>query len=123
MVKFICILFIIIIYYLFIFKDSQEAKHQFLINKQESTALKHFNDSKAVTGSSNYIDNIYKNIKEYNPNKKRKIFIVFDDMIPDMLSNKKPNPIVTELFIRVKTLNISLFCFTQSCFAVLKILD
>ena len=123
MVKFICILFIIIIYYLFIFKDSQEAKHQFLINKQESTALKHFNDSKAFTGSSNYIDNIYKNIKEYNPNKKRKTFIVFDDMIPDMLSNKKPNPIVTELFIRVKTLNISLFCFTQSCFAVLKILD
>ena len=123
MVKFICILFIIIIYYLFIFKDSQEAKHQFLINKQESTALKHFNDSKAFTGSSNYIDNIYKNIEEYNPNKKRKIFIVFDDMIPDMLSNKKPNPIVTELFIRVKTLNISLFCFTQSSFAVLKILD
>ena len=123
MVKFICILFIIIIYYLFIFKDSQEAKHQFLINKQESTALKHFNDSKAFTGSSNYIDNIYKNIEEYNPNKKRKIFIVFDDMIPDMLSNEKPNPIVTELFIRVKTLNISLFCFTQSSFAVLKILD
>ena len=123
MVKFICILFIIIIYYLFIFKDSQEAKHQFLINKQESTALKHFNDSKAFTGSSNYIDNIYKNIEEYNPNKKRKIFIVFDDMIPDMLSNKKPNPIVTELFIRVKTLNISLFCFTESSFAVLKILD
>ena len=44
-------------------------------------------------------------------------------MIPDMLSNEKPNPIVTELFIRVKTLNISLFCFTQSSFAVLKILD
>ena len=45
------------------------------------------------------MDNIYKNIEEYNPNKKRKILMVFDDMIPDILSNKKLNPMVTELFI------------------------
>ena len=45
--------------------------------------------------------NIYKNIENYNPNKKPKILIAFDNMIPDMLNNKKPNPIVTELFIRV----------------------
>ena len=45
------------------------------------------------------MDDIYKHIEEYNPNKKRKIFVVFDDMIADMLSNKKLNPIVTELFI------------------------
>ena len=45
------------------------------------------------------MDDIYKNIEEYNPNKKRKIFIVFDNMIADMLDNKKLNPIVTELFI------------------------
>ena len=48
------------------------------------------------------MDDIYKNIEEYNSNKKRKILIVFDDMIADMLSNKKINPIVTELFIEVK---------------------
>ena len=49
------------------------------------------------------MNDIYKNIEEYNnPNKKRKIFIVFDDMITDMLSNKKLNPIITELFIRGK---------------------
>ena len=59
-----------------------------------------------------------KNIKEYNPNKKRKIVIVFDDMIADMLSNKKINPIVTELFIRGRKLNISLVFITQSYFAV-----
>ena len=48
------------------------------------------------------MDDIYKNIEDYNPNKKRKILIVFDDVITDMLSNKKLNPIVTELFIRGK---------------------
>ena len=46
------------------------------------------------------MDDIYKNIEEYNPNKKRKVFIVFDDMTADTLSNKKLNPIVIELFIR-----------------------
>ena len=56
---------------------------------------------------------IYKNIEEYNPNKKRTISTVFDDMIADMLSNKKLNPIVTELFIRRRKLNISLVFITQ----------
>ena len=55
------------------------------------------------------MDDIYKNIEEYNPNKKRKILIVFDDMISDMLSNKKRNLIVTELLIRGRKINIFLF--------------
>ena len=56
---------------------------------------------------------IHKDIVEYNPNKNRKILIVFDDMIDDMLSNKKnPHPIVTELFIRERKLNISLAFIT-----------
>ena len=66
------------------------------------------------------MDDIYKNIKKYNPNKKRKILIVFDNMIADMLSNKKPNPIVTELFIRSRKINISLVLITQFYFAVPK---
>ena len=78
----------------------------------------HLNDSKAFIEYSNYMDDIYKNIEEYNPNKKRKILIVFDDMIADMLSNKKLNPIVTELFIRGRKRNISLVFTTQSYFAV-----
>ena len=53
------------------------------------------------------MDDIYKNIEEYYPNKKRKILMVFDDMIADELSCKKPNPIVNKLFIRVRKL---LFC-------------
>ena len=63
------------------------------------------------------MDGIYKNIEEYNPNKKRKMLTVFDDMITDILSNKKLNPIITELFIRGRKLGISLSLITQSYFA------
>ena len=66
------------------------------------------------------MDDIYKNIEEYNSNMKRKILIVFDDMIAEMLNNKKVNPIVTELFIRGRKLNISLVFIRQSYFAVPK---
>ena len=69
------------------------------------------------------MDEVHKYMEEYNTNKKRKILIVFDEMIADMLGNKKPNPIVTELFIRGRKLNISLAFITQSYFAVLKILE
>ena len=66
------------------------------------------------------MNDVYKNIEEYNRNKERKILIVFEDMIPDMLSNEKPNPIIIELFIRGRKLNISLVFITQSYFVVLK---
>ena len=66
------------------------------------------------------MDDIYKNIEEYNRIKKRKILIVFDDMTADMLSKKKLNPIVTELFIRGRKLNVSLVFITQSYFKVSK---
>ena len=59
------------------------------------------------------MNDIYKNIEDYNRNKKRKILIVFDDMIADMFSN----PTVTELFIRGRKLNSSLMFVTQSYFA------
>ena len=101
-------------------KDPYEAKYQFLIKKREDAGTKHFNDSKAFIEYLNKMFDIHKNIKDYNPNKKRKILIVFDDMIADMLSNKKLNPIVTELFIRRRNLNISLAFITQSYFAVPK---
>ena len=60
------------------------------------------------------MDDIYKNIEVYSTNKKRKILIAFDDMIADMLSNKKLDPAVTELFIRGRKLNISLVFITKS---------
>ena len=68
----------------------------------------------------NIMDDIYKNIEEYNPNKKRKIFIVFDDIIADMLSNEKHNPTLTELFTRGSKVNISIVFITQSDFVVPK---
>ena len=64
--------------------------------------------------------NININIKEYNPNKKHTTLIIFDDMIADMLSNEKCNPIVTELIISGKQLNISLVFIRKSCFAIPK---
>ena len=60
------------------------------------------------------MQDVYRNIDEYNVDKERKILIVFDDMIADMIKNKKLNSIVTELFIRGKKLNISLVFITQS---------
>ena len=63
---------------------------------------------------------VYKNIDEYNPDKENKILIVFDDMIADMIHNKKLNSIVTELFIRGRKLNISIVFITQSYFKVPK---
>ena len=63
---------------------------------------------------------IYKNIEYYNPNKICKMLIIFDDMIADMLSDKKLNPTATELFIRDRKRNISVVFFAQSSFAVLK---
>ena len=75
---------------------------------------------KAFIEYLNKMFDIHKNIEDYNPNKKRKILIVFDDMIADMLSNKTLDPIATELFIRGRKLNISLVFITQSYFAVQK---
>ena len=62
------------------------------------------------------MDGIYKNIEEYNTNKKGKMLIVFDDMIADRLSNQKVNPVVTELFIKGRELYISLVFIKQSFF-------
>ena len=69
---------------------------------------------------SNDMEDVFKNIENYNPGKKRKILIVFDDVIADMTNNKKLNPIVTELFIGGKKLNVSVLFITQSYFKVPK---
>ena len=101
-------------------KDPYEAKYQYLINKRESVGINHFNDPKAFIEYSNDMHDVYKNINYYNPYKENKILIVFDDMIADMINNKKLNSIVTELFIRGTKLNISLVFITKSYFKVPK---
>ena len=91
-----------------------------MINKREGVDINHFNDPKAFIDYSNDMHDVYKNIDDYNPDKENKILIVFDDMIADMIHNKKLNSIVTELFIRGRKLNISLLFITQSYFKVPK---
>ena len=95
-------------------KDPYEGKYKFLINKRENIGLKHFNDPKTFVEYSNDMQDVYKNIEEYNVDKERKILIVFDGMIPDMINNKKLNSVVTELFITDRKLNIFLSFITQS---------
>ena len=97
-------------------KDPYEAKYQYLINKREGVGINHFNDPKAFIEYSNDMCDVYKNIDEYNVDKDRKILIVFDDMIADIIKNKKLNSIVTEFFIKGRKLNISLVFVTQSYF-------
>ena len=101
-------------------KDPYETKYQYIINKREKVGLDHFRDPKTFMEYSNDMEDVYKNIENYNPGKKRKILIAFDDMIADMIINKKLNPIVTELFIRARKLNISIVFITQSYFKVPK---
>ena len=72
-------------------KDPYEAKYQFLINKRESTGLKHFNDPKVFIEYSDDMQDVYKSIAEYNTDIERKILIVFDDEIADMINLKFNN--------------------------------
>ena len=104
-------------------KDPYEDKYQFSINKRESTGLKHLNDPKAFIEYSNDMQDVQKDIDDKdkdNIDKERKTVIVFDDMIADMINNKKLDSLVTELFIRRRKSDMSLVFITQSYFMVLK---
>ena len=72
-------------------KDLSESKYEHLINNRENAGIKHLNDLKAFIDCSNTMDDVYENINQYNPNRKRKVLIVFDDMIADIMTNKKFN--------------------------------
>ena len=100
-------------------KDLSEPKYQFLIERCENAGIKHLNDLNAFIECSNTMDDVYENINDYNLTRKRKILIVFDNMIADM-SNKKFQADVKELFIRCRKLNISLVFILQSYFPVPK---
>ena len=101
-------------------KDPYEANYQLLIEKGEKIEIGHFNDPKAFIEYSKDMLDVYKNIEDYSLNKNGKVLIVFDDMIADMINNRKLNSIVTELFIRGRKLNISIAFITQSYFKVPK---
>ena len=103
--------------------DPYEAKYQYLINIREKVGINHFNDPKAFIEYSNNMHDVYKNVDEYNQDKERKILIVFDDMIADMINNKNLNSVVTELFIREIKLNIPLVFITNHILRFQKMLN
>ena len=74
--------------YLYV-KDLSELKYEFLIKKREDAGINHFNDPNALIECSNTMDDVYDNTEDYNPNRKRKTLIVFDDIIADIMTNKR----------------------------------
>ena len=105
--------------YLYI-KDPFESKYQLLINGREKVGNENLKNPKAFIDYSQTTDDVYENLEDYNPTKKRRVLIVFNDMIADMESNKKLSPIVTELFLRGRKLNVSLVFISKSYFEVPK---
>ena len=101
-------------------KDLSESKYKFLIKKREHDGIKHFNDPNAFTECSNTTDEVNENIDKYNPIRKIKILIVFDDIIADIMANKKFKAIIKELFIKCRKLNTSHLFITKSYFSVPK---
>ena len=101
-------------------KDLSEPKYEFLVKKREDVGIKYCNNTNAFTEYSNRMDDVYQNIDDYNPSRKRKILVLFDDMIADIMTNKKFRTIIEELFIRCRKLNISLVFITQPYFSVPK---
>ena len=81
-------------------KDLSESKYELLINNRKNAEIKHFNDSTAFIEYSNDIDDVFTNIDDYNKQRKRKVLIIFNDMIADIMSSKKFKAIIKELFIR-----------------------
>ena len=101
-------------------KDLTEPKYEFLINNRKNAGIKHFNDSTAFIEYSNDMDDVFTNIDDYNKKRKRKVLIVFDDMIADIISSTKFKAIIKELFIRCRKLNIFIMFITQSYFRMPK---
>ena len=83
-------------------RDLSEPKYEYLIKKWEDVGIKHINNPNASIGYSNTMDDVYKSIHDYNPNRKRTILIFFDDMTADIMANKKLQAIIKELFIGVE---------------------
>ena len=73
-------------------RDLNETKHKILIKKWEDVGIKHLNDPNTFIKCSNIMDDVYENIRDYNSSRKRKILILFDDMIVDIMANKHFQP-------------------------------
>ena len=101
-------------------KYLSEPKYEFLIKRREDVAIKYCNNRNVFIECSSTMDDVCQNMDDYNPSRKRKILVVLDDMIADIMTNKKYQAIIKELFIRCRKSNISLVFITQSYFPVPK---
>ena len=101
-------------------RDLNEPKYEYFIKKREDAGIKQVNNPNAFIECSNTMDNVYENINDYNPSRKRKVVTVFNDMIADIMANKRFQATIKELFIRCRKLNVSLVFITQSFFSVSK---
>ena len=90
------------------------------MKKQENAGTNHLIDPNTFIECSNIMEDVYEKINNYNPSRKRRILIVFDDIIADIMTNKRFQAIIKEMFITCRKLNISLVFITQSYFNVPK---
>ena len=97
-------------------KDLSEPKYE----KREDAEIKNINNPNAFIVCSNKMDDVLEDTDNYNPKRNKKVLIVFDDMNADIMTNKKLQAIIKELFIRCRKLNISIVFITQSYFSVPK---
>ena len=97
-------------------KDTDEKKYQYLINKREQAGIKNLNDPHAFIEYSNDMNDVLEDINNYNKNRYKKVLIIFDDMITDIMRSEKFKAIVKELFIRCRKLSISIVFITESYF-------
>ena len=97
-------------------KDRDEKKYQYLINKREQAGIKNLNDPHAFIEYSSDMNDVLDDINNYNKNRDKKLLIIVDDMIADIMRSEKFKAIVEELFIRCRKLNISIVFITQSYF-------
>ena len=98
----------------------REPEYDYLIKKREDVGIKHVNNPNAFLECSNTMDDVYKNIDDYNLIRKSKKLIAFDDMIADIMDNRIFQAIIKKLFVRCRKLSISLVFTTQYYFSVSK---
>ena len=99
-------------------RDLSEPKYEYWVKKLEDAGIKHVNNQNAFINCLNTMGDVYENIHDCNPSRKRKILLVFDDMIADIMTNTKFQAVIKELFVRCRKLNISLVFIRQSYFSV-----
>ena len=101
-------------------KDTDKPKYEYLLNKREQVGIKNLNEPHAFIEYSNNMNDVLENINNYNKNRDKKVSIIFDDMIADIMRSEKFKAIVKERFTRCRKLNISIVFITQSYFGTPK---